>query len=137
MTGKAAWMINGPAFALAPDHMGTVLIVSTDSATATLLGAFAEVEGYHVTIHDDARETPDNALKRSRPEIILIDIDHPDGFAPEFLGVLREQGIAAVAFSPGRLTSEVLERAEPYGLPMITLPIDPGAFGAVLRRARG
>jgi DNA-binding response OmpR family regulator len=117
--------------------MLTVLIVSTDSNTATLLGAFAQVEGYDVEIHDDVRETPENAIRRARPHIILIDIDHPDGFAPEFLNGLQREGVAAVAFSPGRLTSEVLERAQPYGLPMITLPIDPGAFAAVLRRARG
>jgi len=116
--------------------MLTVLIVSTDSPTATLLGAFAEVEGYDVEIHDDARETPDEAIRRARPHIILIDIDHPDGFAPEFLNGLRREGISAVAFSPGRLTSEVLERAQPYELPIITLPIDPGAFATVLRRTR-
>jgi DNA-binding response OmpR family regulator len=116
--------------------MLTVLIVSTDSPTAILLGAFAEVEGYNVEIHDDAREMPEDAIRRSRPHLILIDIDHPDGFAPEFLQGLEREGISAVAFSPGRLTSEVLERAQPYGLPMITLPIDPGAFAAVLRRAR-
>ena len=117
--------------------MTRVLIVSTDSPTATLLGAFAEVEGYDVEIHDDARETPDDAIRRARPHLILIDIDHPDGFAPQFIRGLKREGIAAVAFSPGRLTSEVLERAQPYGLPTITLPIDPGAFAAVLRRARG
>jgi DNA-binding response OmpR family regulator len=116
--------------------MPTVLIVSTDSNTATLLGAFAEVEGYDVEIHDDARETPQDAVRRARPHLILVDIDHPDGFAPEFLDGLRREGIPAVAFSPGRLTSEVLERAQPYGLPMIVLPIDPGAFAAVLRRTR-
>lgn len=115
--------------------MATVLIVSTDSPTATLLGAFAEVEGYNVEIHDDARETPEDAIARARPHLILLDIDHPDGFAPKFLGQLHEIGIPAVAFSPGRLTSEVLERAGPYGLPTITLPIDPHAFAAVLRGA--
>ena len=115
--------------------MFTVLIVSTDSPTATLLGAFAEVEGYAVEIHDDARESPDAAVARARPDLILLDIDHPDGFAPDFLEQLRGVGIPAVAFSPGRLTSEVLERARPYGLPALTLPIDPSAFGAVLREA--
>lgn len=117
--------------------MSTVLIVSTDSPTATLLGAFAEVEGYEVRIHDDTRETPEAALRRSHPHCILLDIDHPDGFAPDFLDQVRHEGIPAVAFSPGRLTSEVLERAGPYGLPMITLPIDPAAFAAVLRQAIG
>ncbi len=117
--------------------MITLLIVSTDSPTATLLGAFAEVEGYDVEIHDDARETPEAAIRRARPHLILIDIDHPDGFAPEFLLHLRREGIPAVAFSPGRLASEVLERAQPYGLPTITLPIEPLAFAAVLRRASG
>ena len=117
--------------------MRTVLIVSTDSPTATLLGAFAEVEGYDVEIHDDAREAPVAAIRRSHPHLILVDIDHPDGFAPEFLDQLREDGIPAIAFSPGRLTSEVLERARPYGLPTITLPIEPAAFAAVLRRAIG
>src|SRR5262249_33848936 len=115
--------------------MPTVLIVSTDSPTATLLGAFAEVEGYSVEIHDDARESPDDAVSRARPHFILMDIDHPDGFAPEFLEQLRAIGIPAVAFSPGRLTSEVLERARPYNLPTITLPIDPASFAAVLRHA--
>jgi DNA-binding response OmpR family regulator len=117
--------------------MSTLLIVSTDSPTATLLGAFAEVEGYDVSVHDDARETPNAAIRRARPHLILIDIDHPDGFAPDFLRHLESEGIPAVAFSPGRLTSEVLERTRPYGLPAITLPIDPGAFATVLRRARG
>ena len=51
----------------------TVLIVSTDSPTATLLGAFAEVEGYDVQIHDDARETPDLAIRRARPHLILLE----------------------------------------------------------------
>src|SRR5215469_2093533 len=115
--------------------MATMLIVSTDSPTATLLGAFAEVEGYDVEIHDDAREKPEAAITRARPHLILLDIDHPDGFAPDFLEQLREEGIPAVAFSPGRLTSEVTERARPYGLPTITLPIDPASFAAVLRRA--
>ena len=117
--------------------MHTVLIVSTDSPTATLLGAFAEVEGYDVEIHDDARETPPAAIRRAHPHLILLDIDHPDGFAPAFLRQLVRDGIRAVAFSPGRLTSEVLERAKPYGLPTITLPINPVAFAAVLKQAIG
>lgn len=115
--------------------MPTVLIVSTDSPTATLLGAFAEIEGYEVDIHDDAREKPEDAVSRARPHLILLDIDHPDGFSPEFLEQLRAEGIPAVAFSPGRLTSEVLERARPYGLPTITLPIDAVAFAVVLHHA--
>ena len=117
--------------------MSTVLIVSTDSPTAALLGAFAQVEGYEVRIHDDPRESPHAAIVRARPDVVLIDIDHPDGFAPEFLGYLRAEGVRAVAFSPGRLTSEVRERAEPYGLPTITLPIDSATFRALLRQARG
>ncbi len=117
--------------------MSTVLIVSTDSPTATLLGAFAEVEGYEVFIHDDARESPHAAIQRARPDLILLDIDHPDGFAPDFLGELRALGVRAIAFSPGRLMSEVRERAEPYGLPTITLPIDPPSLRAVLRQANG
>lgn len=117
--------------------MPTVLIVSTDSPTATLLGAFAEVEGYEVQIHDDAREAPEDAVARARPHLILLDIDHPDGFAPDFLEQLRKAGIPAVAFSPGRLNAEVLERARPYGLPTIVLPIDPPGFAAVLRQATG
>jgi DNA-binding response OmpR family regulator len=115
----------------------TVLIVSTDSPTATLLGAFAEVEGYQVEIHDDVRETPHAAVRRANPQVILIDIDHPDGFAPDFLEHLKREGIPAVAFSPGRLTSEVEERARPFGLRMITLPIDPAGFASVLRDVRG
>ena len=117
--------------------MSRLLIVSTDSPTATLLGAFAEVEGYDVEIHDDTRESPEAAVRRARPHLILLDIDHPDGFAPDFLADLRQRGVPAVAFSPGRLTAEVREKAEPYGLPTITLPIDPQAFGAVLREATG
>jgi CheY-like chemotaxis protein len=117
--------------------MSRVLIVSTDSPTATLLGAFAQVEGYEVFIHEDARESPHVALDRARPDLILIDIDHADGFAPPFLDRLRAEGIRAMAFSPGRLASEVRERAEPYGLSTIPLPIDPTAFRALLRQARG
>jgi DNA-binding response OmpR family regulator len=114
--------------------MSRILIVSTDPPTATLLGAFAQVEGYEVMIHDDVTETPAAAIARTHPHIILVDIDHPDAFGPAVLGQLRAEGIPAAAFSPGRLTSEVREKAEPYGLPTITLPIEAATFAAVLRR---
>ncbi len=115
----------------------TVLIVSTDPLTAALLGAFSELEQLSVAVHDDPAESPAAAIARHQPDLVLVDVDHPDGFQPDLLARLRLSGIAVVAFSPGRLGPDVRALAEPHGLPWIELPLDPARFREVLREALG
>jgi DNA-binding response OmpR family regulator len=103
---------------------------------AALLAAFAELERYTVTLHDNEGESPHEALARSQPALVLVDIDHHDGFAPAFLDQLRASGIAVVAFSPGRLEIEVRDRVEPLGLAWLPMPVERSTFRDVLQRAR-
>jgi len=115
----------------------TVLVVSTDSFAGALLGAFLEVEGYEVAFHDDARETPEAAVARAQPRIIIVDVDHPDAFTQPVLDRHRAMGITIVAFSPTRASAEVLERATPHKLKWFALPADRETICAALLGAGG
>jgi CheY-like chemotaxis protein len=115
----------------------TVLIVSTDSFAGALLGALLEIEGYRVTFHDDARETPEAAVARAQPRIIIVDVDHPDAFTQPVLERHRAMGIAIVAFSPTRPSMQVHERATPHKLKWFALPADRETICAALVEAGG
>jgi DNA-binding NtrC family response regulator len=117
--------------------MATVLIVSTDDRVNILVGAFVEYAGHRPVFHNDPAELPQVAVDRHQPRLIIVDIDHPDGFSPAFIEYQREIGRPVVAFSASRLDEEVSAAALRLSVPYFSFPIKPEPFEHLLATAIG
>ena len=111
-----------------------LLIISTDPVVAALLGAWAELARYR-PVFDQGGETPQVAVERHRPALLLVDIEHRDGASDEFLARQREAGRPVVLYGSGRTRDDVRARAERHGLEWLVLPTERGAFADALARA--
>jgi len=109
----------------------TVLIVSTDAIIGALLALHAEVHGYRAVVAEDD-ETPNTAVARCSPRIILVDLDRSDAFSPTFVAQQRAAGRCVIAFSPKRLAAEVRAQAEGFSLQFFAMPVDVTGFKTML-----
>jgi DNA-binding response OmpR family regulator len=111
-----------------------LLIISTDPLVAALLGAWAELERYR-PVFDQGGESPQAAVERHRPALLLVDVEHRDGASDEFLRRQREAGRPVVLYGSGRTREDVRARAERHGLGWLVLPADRTAFADTLAKA--
>jgi DNA-binding response OmpR family regulator len=112
----------------------TVLIVSTEPIIGALLALYVEVHNYRAVLADE-RKSPESEVQQSGASLILVDVDHRDGFSPAFVARQRSAGRRVIAFSPKYLANEVRERAATLQLPSFALPIEPEQFRALLDEA--
>lgn len=82
-----------------------VLILSSDAVAAALLGGLVETLGYLIRFYRPP-EDPDDAMKRARPSIALIDCADPTLMKEDVLGRARMRGVSMVIFG----TSDALRR---------------------------
>ena len=112
----------------------TVLVVSTDPVIAGLLGLLVELER-HRPAYAEGGESPQAALTRHRPHLVLVDIEHRDGFSDAFLTHAAREGAQVVAFGHRQSPDELREQAEARALPWLELPTDRATFGQTLAEA--
>jgi len=112
----------------------TVLIVSTEPIIGALVALYVQLHEYRAVLADE-RHSPQDEVNRSGAHLIIVDVDHHDGFSPEFVRRQRAAGRRVIAFSPKLLGSEVRERAATMGLLSFALPIEPQQFREVLDSA--
>ncbi len=100
----------------------TVLIVTHYKEIAQLLAQILEAGGYVPDIAPRA-----DALSRTasitHPALVLLDCDHEAVHGIEAARSDRSGGVAL--FSPSRLPDEVRLLGDRYGVPFVTLPIEP------------
>ena len=115
----------------------SALVISTDPLTAALLGLLLHLEQVPVVYHEAGGEALDAVFDRVRPTLVLVDIDHPDGFSEAFTVRAQAAGARVVAYSPGRLTDDVHERAAARGVAWFALPTVRQTFAAALEGRSG
>ena len=76
--------------ASAPKPTATILVVDDDVAVATLLEELLDDEGYEVTIASTL-ESAHALLEQSVPDVILLDVQLPDGSGFDFCVALRDE----------------------------------------------
>lgn len=108
-----------------------VLIVSTDPIIGALLGLYVEFHDYRAR-YPSPDQSPSEAVAQSGATIIVVDVDHRDGFSPEFVQRQRAAGRRVIAFSPKLSDGEVRDRASALQLPSFAMPIDAAAFRVIL-----
>jgi DNA-binding response OmpR family regulator len=112
----------------------TVLILSADPVIGALLGVYVELFEYRAT-YAEVSQSGDDAVARSKPDIILVDLEHPDGASRSFVDRQRAGARSVVAFSSRAAEDEVARDAAGLGVPFFAMPIDSTTFRVVLDRA--
>ena len=104
-----------------PPGRHVVLILSTDVVAAALVGALVETLGYLVRFYTPP-ETPDEALRRARPAVAMIDCKDPTLVNTELLGRARMRGISVLIFGTPTAIRQVQELVEAQELATIIMP---------------
>ena len=109
----------------------TVLVFSTDSLAAALLGAAVELAGHSVAF-PQAGESPRDAVMRVRPRAALVDCDHEEACTESFFGPAMMVGARVAVFSSQRSQRALAPIAEQFRVRMFELPIDFPELGRLL-----
>jgi CheY-like chemotaxis protein len=112
------------------------LVISTDPLTAALLGLLLQLEQVPV-VYEVGDEVLQALFDRVRPTLVLVDVDHPDGFSDVFMAHAQERGARVVAYSPRRLMEDVRESAAARGVGWFALPTVRATFAAVIGGLEG
>ena len=109
-----------------------VLIISSDSVAAALLGAAVELVG-HMPHFAGSDERVRAALMRVRPRLILIDCDHEEACTDEFVGPAIMTGAHVLLFRSKRSTADRAEFSDRIGLRIVDMPKEHDSITALLR----
>jgi CheY-like chemotaxis protein len=111
-----------------------ILILSADPVAAALLGALVETLGYPVRFARPP-EPIEQAIRRVRPRVCLLDCVDPAMCSDEVLGRAAMRGISVVIFGMREALDAVRALALEHDIDTILLPPDPADVDATLRRA--
>ena len=111
-----------------------VLILSTDAVAAALLGALVETLGYLVRFYHPPI-APDDAMRRTRPSVALIDCADPTLMNDEVLGRARMRDISVLIFGSPDALRRVRQIAHEHSLGEIVMPVSSEMLDDALRRA--
>jgi DNA-binding NtrC family response regulator len=110
-----------------------ILILSTDAIAAALLGALIETLGYSVRFAQNP-ESGDEALRRMRPAVCLIDCHDPATCNDEILGRAMMRDISVVVFGTREALDRVRALALEHRIDMLLMPPSPQEVEETLKR---
>ena len=116
--------------------LALVLVLSEDPVAAALLGGLVETLGYDVRFARPP-EAGEDALRRVRPRICLVDCVDPAACSDEFIGRATMRGVSVVIFGRGEALDRVRALAREHRIDTLLMPPEIGALDGVLERARG
>ena len=111
-----------------------ILILSSDAVAAALFGALIETLGYSVSFARPPEHVED-AVRRVRPKVCLVDSADPAMYSDAFLGRAAMRGISVVIFGSDEALDRVRALALEHAIDMILVPPDTGTLAATLERA--
>lgn len=120
----------------APEHPAkhVILIVSSDPVVAALFGALVETLGYPVRfLHPP--ESPDDALRREKPSVAMVDGNDPSVMTDETIGRAMMRGISVVIFGTSDALGRVRQLALDHDYDTLTMPASVDALDGTLRKA--
>lgn len=117
---------------LPPRSASTVLVLSHDAVAAALLGALVEILGYTVRFRRPP-ETAEDAVRRVRPRIALIDCEDGDACTDEIVGRAAMRGISVVIFGAPEALDSVRAFALEHNLAVLLMPPASDELDQLLR----
>jgi DNA-binding NtrC family response regulator len=112
----------------------TILILSADAVAAALFGALLETLGYAVRFARPPEESED-AIRRVRPRVCLVDCDDETTCTSELLGRAAMRGISVVIFGRSAALDRALALAREHDIELLLVPPDASTLDAAVRRA--
>ncbi len=111
-----------------------VLILSTDAVAAALLGALVETLGYLGRFFRPP-EPADDAMRRTRPSVAMVDCDDTTLVTDELLGRARMRGTSVIMFGSSDAMSRVRQLAREHELDTLLMPASLDSLDESLKRA--
>ena len=108
-----------------------VLILSPDALAVALLGALLELEGL-TPAFSGPEESPREALRRIRPRMVFIDVEHPSAVSSQFIGPATMTGARVLLFGTRRSARDVPQIAAIHNVKAFTLPMEQNEFARLL-----
>ncbi|CAN5665903.1 hypothetical protein BH23GEM1_BH23GEM1_00150 [soil metagenome] len=108
-----------------------VLILAREELISALLGLLIESTG-HKALFADTNERSEDAMRRLRPPVVLVDCDHQD-CTEDLVNTAREVGARLILFSASRDAEYVRQRAALSHSQSFTFPIDPPVLDSLIR----
>lgn len=114
--------------------MATVLVISGDPNIETLLGELVAFAG-HRPIYDVTIGAAGESIRRSRPEVVLLDMALSGAVAEACIGAADEVGSVPVLVSSTASADEIVAQARSRGRLYFPLPSGPRPLSRVIERA--
>jgi DNA-binding NtrC family response regulator len=124
---------SGPDYGHGPGGKHVVLILTSDSVAAALLGALIETFGYVVRFYHPP-ETPDDAMRREKPSIAMVDVADPVVMNRETLGHAKMRGSSVVIFGTAPALQQVQQLVVEQALESLLMPASIAALDETLRK---
>ena len=113
-----------------------VLIISSDPVAAALLGGLVETLGFFVRFFK-APEAVEEAIRRTRPSVAMVDCHDPTLVREDLLGRARMRGISVVIFGTPEALNRVRQLAMEHQLDTLIMPASLESLDEALRKACG
>jgi DNA-binding NtrC family response regulator len=117
-----------------PPGKHVVLILSVDPVAAALIGALVETLGYLIRFFSPP-ETADDAMRRARPAVVLVDCADPTLMNAELLGRATMRGISVVIFGAPEAIRRVGDLVTAHELGTVIMPAPLDVLDDALRAA--
>ncbi|MFL5576720.1 MAG: hypothetical protein ACJ79S_12205 [Gemmatimonadaceae bacterium] len=113
-----------------------ILVIADHAMIAALLGALVELAGYRPAFADPG-ELPEAAVARMRPDLVLLDSDHPSASREALYRAAAASSSGLVLFG-STLNADETERFAAFrGAKWLSLPIGYHGFAERMREALG
>lgn len=113
-----------------------VLIISSDAVGAALIAALVETLGYRVRFLVPPEST-DDALRRVRPAVAMVDCEDPSIVTPELIGRARMRGVSVLLFGSAEALRGVHTLVAQFDLHRLIMPATAEHLGESLLKAIG
>ena len=116
---------------------GPILLVSTEPLLQVLIAAWIQFQFPERVQFPSTDEKAIDAVRRVQPAIIVVDVEHPDGFSDAFLDAMRAQSLPVLAFGREQLDPDIGARARRFSIEPVTLPTNLDELHGRISQALG
>jgi len=117
---------------LSQSMSSTILVIAKEPLIQTLMCSLVDLSGHRASL-PGSDETVAAAIRRIRPQLVLLDCEHDASCEEEAYDAAASVHAPVLLFTPSRSHAEVADFAANRGLRSLALPIRLREFSATLQ----